>query len=162
MTRTVVALMALAALGGCSATGAPIPVRGDVSPLVGHWEGEYSSTETGRVGSIVFTLVAGRDTASGDILMIPANMETPGDVTRTPDPTRRTPQVLKVSFVRCEGMEVTGWLDPYSDPDTGERVYTTFEGVLKGDRLEGSFTSLAELSGRRTSGKWMVKRKKLG
>jgi len=162
MTRTGFTLLTLMVLAGCSAPGMPIPVRGDVSPLVGHWEGEYSSSETGRVGSIVFTLVAGQDTATGDILMIPANMETPGDVTRTPDPNRRTPQVLKVSFVRCEGMEVTGWLDPYTDPDTGERVYTTFEGTLKGDRLEGTFTSLAELSGRRTSGKWMVKRKTTG
>lgn len=159
MTRTLSILWGLAALAGCVTPGAPIPVRGDVSPLVGHWEGDYSSSETGRVGSIVFTLEAGKDTASGDILMIPASAETPGDVTRAPDPTRRSPQVLKVSFVRCEGNQVTGWLDPYTDPDTGERVYTTFEGVLQDDRLEGTFTSLAELSGRRTSGKWMVKRK---
>ena len=160
MIRPLLTLLGLVGLAGCATPGAPIPVRGDVSPLVGRWEGDYSSAETGRVGSIVFTLGAGRDTASGDILMIPANAETPGDGIRAADPARRSPQVLKVSFVRCEGNAVTGWLDPYTDPDTGERVYTTFEGVLKNDRLEGTFTSLAELSGRRTAGTWMVKRKK--
>ena len=160
MIRQLLILPAALLLTACATAGTPIPVRGDVQPLVGHWEGEYSSSETGRVGSIVFTLEAGRDTASGDILMIPSNPDVPTEAVRTTDPARRAPQVLRVSFVRCEDDEVSGWLDPYPDPDTGEKVFTTFEGFLKGDRLEGTFVSYTELSGRRSTGKWSAIRKK--
>ncbi len=149
----------MAALG-CQAPGMPIPVRGSIDPLVGDWAGEYVSPETGRTGSIVFSLVAGRDTASGDVLMIPSNPDFPPTVARSDDPQQRAPRVLKISFVRCEGNEVSGWLDPYPDPDTGEKTSTTFEGVIKGDKLEGRFVSYLELSGKRRTGTWTVSRKK--
>lgn len=160
MTRALWIATALAMVAGCTGPGTPIPVRGDLEPLVGRWEGEYSSPQTGRVGSIVFTLAAGTDTARGDILMIPRSAEPPPAMPRDAEPGGRPPQVLHVSFVRCEGSAVTGWIDPYPDPDTGEKVLTTFDGVLKGDRIEGTYTSYAELSGRRTTGNWQVKRKR--
>lgn len=148
-------------VAACGAPGSPVPVRGNVEQLVGEWVGEYTSTETGRSGSIVFTLAAGRDTAVGDVLMVPANIEMPTAPIRTDDPVQRTPRVIKISFVRCEGNEVTGWLEPYPDPDTGEKTSTTFEGVVKGDRLQGKFVSYLELSGRRRLGTWVVNRKKV-
>jgi hypothetical protein len=159
MTRRTLIPVLLAATAACAGPGSPIPVRGDVEPLVGRWEGEYSSRETGRVGSIVFTLRPGRDTATGDILMIPQSADMPPATPRDGDPTRRPPQLLQLSFVRCEGNEVTGWIKPYPDPDTGERVSTTFEGVLEGDRIAGTFVSRLELSGRQTSGTWEVRRR---
>lgn len=145
-------------LGGCQAASLPVPVRGTLEPLVGEWVGEYSSPETGRGGSIVFKLEAGRDTAYGDVLMIPANIDLPSTA-RSTDPTGRPPRVLQISFVRCEGNAVTGWLDPYPDPDTGESTATTFDGTIKGDRLEGTFVSFLERSGTRRTGKWTVTRK---
>lgn len=156
-------MLALAAglVAGCAGPQTPIPVRGDVEPLVGRWEGEYSSRETGRVGSIVFTLRPGRDTATGDVLMIPSEAQVPSPLPRETETMRRHAQVLHVSFVRCEGQSVTGWIEPYPDPDTGERVYTTFDGVLRADRIEGTFTSELQLSGRRTAGTWKVKRTKV-
>jgi hypothetical protein len=161
MRRTIPAVTAALLLAGCAFQGSPIPVRGDVQPLVGEWVGDYSSRETGRVGSIVFRLQAGTDTASGDVLMIPTNPEPqPTMAVPDPGPARRPPQLLRVSFVRCEGSAVTGWLDPYPDPDTGEKTWTTFDGVIKGDKLEGTFTSYTELSGRRATGRWSVTRKK--
>jgi len=151
---------ALAALTACSAPQSPVPVRGKVDPLVGEWTGEYTSRETGRSGSIVFTLVAGKDTATGDVLMVPNNQESPPAAPRADDATRRSPRLLKISFVHCEGNEVTGWLDPYPDPDTGEKTATTFEGTIKGDKLQGRFISYLELSGVRRVGTWVVTRKK--
>ena len=151
---------ALLALAACGAPSTPVPVRGNVGPLVGDWVGEYSSTETGRVGSIVFTLAAGRDTAVGDVMMVPANIEPATTTPRSDDPLLRTPRILKISFVRCEGTAVTGWLDPYPDPDTGEKTSTTFDGIIKGDKLEGTFVSYLDLSGKRRTGKWIVTRKK--
>ena len=53
----------------------PWPVRlegrsSDLANLAGEWVGEYSGSQSGRSGSIIFRLAAGRDTAYGDVLMI--------------------------------------------------------------------------------------------
>lgn len=156
--RGIWLVAAMIVTAGCVGPGLPVPIRGTVEPLVGEWVGDYSSKETGRSGSIVFTLAAGTDTARGDVMMVPANIEMPMPTT-DPDPTHRHPQFLKISFVRCEGNDVTGWLDPYPDPDTGERVSTTFEGTIKGDKLQGTYTSYLEGSNRRRVGTWTVSRK---
>ena len=59
-------------------------------------------------------------------------------------------------FVRCADGDVTGRLHPYEDPETGERIFTTFEGTLHGSRFEGRFASLYQPSGMRASGVWTV------
>jgi hypothetical protein len=158
--RRVLTFCGLAAAAGCVGPGLPVPVRGSVEPLVGEWVGDYRSAESGRSGSIIFTLEAGKDTAVGDVLMIPVAPELPSPDTRIEDGGHRRPRVIRISFVRCEGNEVTGWLEPYPDPDTGEQTATTFDGVIKGNRLEGRFVSYLELSGRRQTGTWTVTRKK--
>jgi len=40
--------------------------------LTGEWAGDYSSVESGRSGSISFTLRAAGDSAFGDVVMIPS------------------------------------------------------------------------------------------
>jgi len=42
----------------------------DLNPLVGEWRGGYSSAETGRSGTIAFTLRARESAASGNVVMI--------------------------------------------------------------------------------------------
>src|SRR5881296_2776449 len=70
-----------AALAACSPTPqTPIPLvgsTGDVAALTGRWEGSYSSAETGRRGSISFTLTAAGDSAYGDVVMIPRGLNRP-------------------------------------------------------------------------------------
>jgi hypothetical protein len=149
----------LLTLLGCAPVGSPVPIRGDVSALVGEWDGDYESPDTGRHGSIVFTLRPGQDTASGDVLMIPANPE-PMAPRQMDDPAHRAPHLLQISFVRCEGGQVTGWIIPYPDPDTGEKTYTSFTGSLKADTLAGTFVAHAEQSGKRSTGTWRVVRSK--
>jgi len=158
MRNQILALLGLGLGVACSGPSTPIPVEGDIEVLVGQWTGEYASAETGRVGSIVFTLRAGTDTATGDILMVPTNAGPP-EPPDSRDPNYRSPRLLRVSFVRCEGREVTGWIDPYPDPDTGETVRTTFDGEIRNGTISGIFTSYTEHSGRRTSGTWKVSRK---
>lgn len=157
MWKTIEAI-GVVLITGCNVQGSPVPVRGNAEVLVGEWSGHYRSDITGRNGSIVFTLQAGRDTAYGDILMIPVNFEHRAD-TRVPDLNGPSPQVLRISFVGCESQEVSGWLDPYRDPDTGEKIYTSFQGILKGDVLTGTFVSQGETTGPRLQGSWSVKRK---
>ena len=51
-------------LAACAVPSPPVPVVGapsDVAQLAGEWEGQYSSVETGRRGSIFFHIAAGTD-----------------------------------------------------------------------------------------------------
>ena len=158
MSRVIAAVL----LGtSCTWQGTPIPVTGDTRVLQGDWEGTYFSEQSGRTGSILFQLKAGSDSAYGDVLMIPAQAEEVGPSRLPPIPEmfRRSPRVLRISFVQCGGGEVTGLLDPYQDPDTGERVYTTFAGRFKGNELQGTFSSSYPGGVHRLAGTWSVKRK---
>jgi hypothetical protein len=147
---------------GCASTPAEVRVEGaptELSALAGDWEGEYSSAATGRLGSIVFKLVAGEDHAHGDVLMIPRGSSDPyrprggGE---GPAPAGAS-QLLTIRFVRAEGDRISGTLDPYWDPDCDCEVTTTFVGQVKGDTIEGTFTS--ERTAGRVFGNWKVQRK---
>ena len=149
----------IAAVAGCQFQGTPVPMIGDTRLLAGDWEGTYSSDETGRSGLIHFSLKAGTDSAFGDVWMVPRHADQgyrpaadPGDQSFP----RALPRPLPTSFVRCADGDVTGRLHPYEDPETGERIFTTFEGTLHGSRFEGRFASLYQPSGMRASGVWTV------
>jgi hypothetical protein len=157
-------LVAVTALLGVSCTwqGTPVPIVGPTESLEGQWDGAYFSQQTGRTGSILFRLNAGTDSAFGDVVMVPAQEEEikpPVDLL-VPQAKYRNPRLLRISFVQCEPGRVSGRLDPYLDPETGERVVTTFEGRQRGDTFEGTFSSLYPGSGRRVTGEWSAKREK--
>ena len=136
----------------------------DLNPLVGEWRGNYSSAETGRSGTIAFTLRAGEGSASGNVVMIPRadSLLTPAErevVSNISAPGRT---VLKIHFLRKEGGNLSGTLDPYRDPDCDCPVTTTFQGTFKDARtIEGTFTTVPSTPGRSfTGGKWQVTRVK--
>lgn len=147
----------------CASTPPAIPVGGStsaVSALTGTWEGEYSSKATERYGSIRFQLAAATDTAHGDVLMQPRRSNVRAVVGEgvhvTPPPP---PQVLKIAFVRASGDTVAGVLDPYDDPECKCRLLTRFAGRLRGDRIDGRFSTLNTETGAVTWGDWNVRRK---
>jgi len=136
----------------------------DLNPLVGEWRGDYSSAQTGRTGTIAFTLRAGESSASGRIVMIPRadSLLTPAErelVTNVSAPGR---SVLTIHFVRKEGGNLSGTLDPYRDPDCGCPVITTFQGSFRDARMiEGTFSTVPSEPGRSvTGGTWKVTRVK--
>jgi hypothetical protein len=155
--------MLAAVLAGCGGSQAPVPVVGraaDVSQLAGEWYGEYSSVESGRSGSIVFKLVAGADSATGDVVMTPQWVTRQGNMPMQPSPTPQpTSQPLSIRFVRVSGGQVSGALDPYPDPNCGCTLHTTFVGRLRADTLEGTYTSLHEQTRDVQKGRWRVVRK---
>ena len=158
-------LLALALSPACSSTPAAVPVEGaagDLSALTGHWEGEYESPATGRLGSIVFDLTAGEGHAHGDVLMIPRGSTkpygpAPREGTQSPSPGA-TSQLLTIRFVKAEAGKVSGTLDPYWDPDCNCEVMTTFVGEVHGDTVAGTFSSSRNAG--RVFGTWKVSRKK--
>src|SRR5256885_15958600 len=153
------------ALTACGASRAPVPLVGasaDVSALTGEWAGDYSSAESGRSGSISFTLRSAGDSAFGDVVMIPSAWGRPLMPWRQENAagTNQAPQstVLTIRFVRVQQGHVSGTLDPYADPQTGARLLTTFSGELKGSAIEGTYTTRLP-SGSKQTGRWSVQRR---
>jgi hypothetical protein len=158
------AFAAAVATAACGAPSTPVPVAGsatDLQSLAGEWTGEYSSTETGRSGSIVFRLTAGTDSASGDVMMTPqGGSNIPSGPTAGPTSVTRAPQVLTIRFVRIEGGRISGRLDPYVEPDCACTLHTVFTGELKGDTLAGAYTSRLQTTGQEQHGRWSVTRRR--
>lgn len=149
----------------CAANQSSVPLVGraaDVAALAGEWVGEYSSSESGRSGSISFTLRAATDSAFGDVVMIPVGWGrplTPWRGETAPSATQRpTSEVLTINFVRVEAARVNGTLAPYADPQTGARLLTTFVGQLSGNTITGTYTTRLT-SGETQTGRWTVQRK---
>src|SRR5712691_6228558 len=153
------------ALSACGASRSPVPLVGastDVSALTGEWPGDYSSAESGRSGSISFTLRATDDSAFGDVIMVPAAWGRPLVPWRQENATgpNQAPAstVLKIRFVRVEHGHVSGTLDPYADPQTGARLLTRFTGEVNGNMISGTYTTQLP-SGETQSGQWSVQRR---
>jgi hypothetical protein len=154
------------ALSACGASRAPVALVGatsDVSALAGEWAGDYSSAESGRSGSISFTLRAAGDSAFGDVVMIPSAWGRPlapwrqenaaAGANQSPEAT-----VLTIRFVRVEHGHVSGTLDAYADPQTGARLLTTFSGEHTGSTIAGTYTTRLP-SGQTQTGRWTVQRR---
>ncbi|HEV8399400.1 MAG TPA: hypothetical protein VGQ18_06110 [Gemmatimonadales bacterium] len=152
-------------VAACAANQPSVPLVGrtaDVAALAGEWVGEYSSTESGRSGSISFTLRAAADSAFGDVIMIPAGWGRPlapfrGEAAGG-QAQRPASEVLSINFVRVEQGRVNGTLAPYADPQTGARLLTTFTGELNGNTITGTYTTRLT-SGETQTGRWTVQRK---
>jgi len=130
----------------------------------GTWSGQYSSEETGRSGSITFELASAKDTAYGDVLMVPRTHAVPPvpsehpalPITQANNPS----EPLTIRFVRMSGGSVSGTLDPYNDPDCGCRVITTFAGrFTDSTTIEGTYSTQGTGIGHQPSaGQWKVTR----
>jgi hypothetical protein len=163
--RFPVAVLALALAGAChSSPPAPVPLSGTQSgfaALAGEWAGSYESQQTGRSGSIVFTLESGDDHAHGDVTMIPRGTSTPLRAARTgsADNGPMPAQLLNIRFVRATGEGVSGAMEPYTDPECGCSAVTTFEGRQRGNTIEGTFSTSRSDRGGTTTGTWTVTRR---
>src|ERR1700682_6327384 len=166
LTFTVAVAGVTLAMGGCASRQPPdIELTAndfDLNPLVGEWRGNYSSTETGRNGTIAFTLRAAESAASGNVVMLP-RADSSFEANHAPfDPSiPNTREVLTIHFVRKEGSNVVGTLDPYRDPLCACQVTTTFQGAFR-DRstIEGTYRTVPASGSKVTGGTWKVTRVK--
>ena len=164
MSKSGLSVIALAALlGACRYQPTPVPLIAtatDITALAGDWSGEYSSIESGRSGTINFTIRAGKDTAYGDVLMTPRR----GGALRAADANtvehsrhENLPELLRVTFVRVSGGMIEGTLEPYTAPDCQCVVTTVFQGNMKGNTIEGQYVTHGGM-GLRQQGVWSVQR----
>ena len=165
MRRLWICAIALSG-AACATNPPPVPVSGsstEVSALAGEWVGEYRSSETARSGSISFTLKTGRDTAYGDVIMVPAHVGAPRmDPREAIPPAVGITEALPIRFVRVRGTRVTGSIEPYPAPDCECALLMTFRGELLRDRIEGTFTVNHSATGHAAQkGTWWVARKRV-
>ncbi|UCE41874.1 MAG: hypothetical protein JSV17_02505 [Candidatus Aminicenantes bacterium] len=152
---------------GCNRSQNPVNLFGekvDLQLFEGEWKGDYFSKDTGRSGTIEFMLSAEEGRAFGDVLMIPRGSREPYHPVGFKDKADLDPQFpefLTINFVEVMGGKVKGELTPYWDPEMQRRMVTTFEGVLKGNTIEGTFESRIEQSPIYFYGQWKVYRKKI-
>lgn len=167
MRSAIAALAMTTALAACRYQPQAVPLQAgaaDIAALAGRWEGEYLGRETGRSGSIIFMIEAGKDTASGDVLMGTEQENrgpriTAADVA-TGEHARHAsaPELLRVSLVRIRSGLVEGLLEPYIAPDCHCTVTTTFHGAVTGTVIRGDFLTTGPY-GLRQTGTWSVTRK---
>jgi hypothetical protein len=159
--RVIATLSAVLALG-CSVRQTPVRLQGDptsIARLAGSWSGEYWGGAGGRGGSLTFSLRSGTDSLYGDVVMVDPR----GQTIRAADPADvhrlhvASPQQLRIDFVAVRADSVRGTLEPYVSPDCECTATTTFVGAVKGDRIDGTFTTRS--GGREMAqGKWEMKR----
>ena len=151
-------------IGACATVPTPVPVVGDtasLSQLAGEWGGDYRGQT--RSGTIVFRLEAGADTAYGDVVMIPRQRRESRLPEQDPSaglPTPRTVEVLTIAFVRASGGGLSGRLTPYRDPECDCVLDARFQGRIRGDVIEGTYTSTPVTGGPTQTSTWKVKRNK--
>ena len=152
------------AVAGCALNPPPVPIVGDswgIVDLAGEWTGEYRGTDHDRSGTIVFRLEAGHDTAFGDVVMSPRLRLGAQNDDRVvlPYPAHTPPRTLFIRFVRVEGNQVTGIIEPYRSPDCGCLLNTSFTGTRRGNRIQGLFvTQHRECEMRPEYGTWWAER----
>jgi hypothetical protein len=68
-------------------------------------------------------------------------------------------EALRIRFIRIGGNRISGTLEPYTDPDCGCTVTTTFIGSFaKTDKIEGTYTTVGNGLFHPAKGKWSVTR----
>ena len=90
--QILVAAFAAASIA-CASKPAGIGVSSsdfDLAPLVGVWRGNYTNPQSGRTGTIAFTLRAGESFASGNVVMIPKP-----DSLLTPEERDRVDRIIR-------------------------------------------------------------------
>jgi len=154
-------------LAGCGPAMRPVKFEAtpaDWKALAGEWRGEYSLSAYDRHGLIAFKLVAAPDAASGDVLMISDRSAWPYQRYPSDAATRREhydpTQLLTITFVRAEGGEITGRIDPYWDPDRRCNAVASFHGSVDGEAIYGTVSSRCVGDAQRAvSGRWRAERK---
>jgi hypothetical protein len=159
--RTIAALLTLGALAACRYRPSYFPVHGttgDRSRLVGEWYGELTSMSTDRTGLIDFRFEPGRDSASGDVTILPrAALQQAWHQENHPHHRAAAPTALRIRLLRVDAATVEGFVEPFQDPDCGCTVATRFHGVVHGDSMTGEYVSRGGWVSR--EGTWRMRRR---
>ncbi|KAB2892709.1 MAG: hypothetical protein F9K40_17915 [Kofleriaceae bacterium] len=142
LLATLLVSGAASPLVACGGSQKDVEVKGketETAKLAGDWEGTYEGRESGRSGTVKFSLQLGRHTAEGEVYM---GGETP----------------LNIQFIEVEGGQIQGTIAPYTDPNCDCQVETSFLGIVTGDEIKGEFSTKVGATGQIQTGTWQVSR----
>ncbi len=161
------ALLLTATQGACRYQQAPVQLQGapaEIATMAGEWRGEFSSVESGRSGSIMFTVRAAGDSAFGDVLMTLAMQGGQPLIAADANTAQHlmhatSAELLRITFVHVARGEVEGRLEPYVAPDCKCVVTTTFRGTVlaNGEVINGTYVT-SGAQGLHQEGRWTVRR----
>lgn len=162
MTR-LFAMLALVGAAACSSRPMPVMLQGEpmgTAALTGDWTGSYWADSSAHRGSLKFFVGAGEDSTFGDMMMFSPLGERiqPADDGPSHRIHTRMAQSLRVDLKNAGGGRVTGTLEPYLAPDCLCVVTTTFNGIVVGDTIRGSFTTTGGTTENR-EGSWQLVRR---
>lgn len=165
LVASAVAVVIVSA-AGCSLAMRPVSVSASHiqwEALAGEWRGTYEMNGYDRHGTIAFKLVAIEEQASGEVLMIPERTGWPYTMNRPeaeqrPGRVEPRTQLLTIRFVEASEGTLSGTMDPYWDPDRRCTAHASFTGVVEGDAVTGSVTSVCENDVRVLRGQWRARR----
>jgi hypothetical protein len=151
----------LAAVTFACATATSVRIAGpriDLDELVGEWAGTSRNLDTGREGSIWFSLARGEDHAHGNVVVTPARRTT-GHMRDVPTAggVQGPGRVLPIRFMVAWGNEVAGFLEAYWDPDCECGATTEYRGLLRDDTIVGTFVTRFQ-NGLIHTGRWTARR----
>lgn len=160
------ATIAALVVGGCGAyMPPPVQVVGEpanLQQLAGSWHGTFRNTQLRRKGQIDFQMNATSDSAFGEVRLYTDNPNQPVWSVR-PQPgtaanSAAPPPWLRIRFVRVENGYVSGEMEPMFEPSCQCYVTSKFLGRVRGDLIEGSFTSRSPDGRFESSGNWRAER----
>lgn len=170
LTKTLIIGAAASLMIGCASTSTTPAIKEvsgttfDIAQLTGTWEGNFISTVTQRSGTITLELNQEGNKEVGSILLQyqkqhPKVHAPKGhNVKKTGTYTKTKP--LSVEFIAIEGGKISGTVTPYADPILFRKtVFTTYEGSLIGNRIEGTYTTRVGQKGNSFTGSWWAVRK---
>ena len=168
LTKTLIIGSIASIMFGCALTSTPDikEVSGttfDIAQLTGTWEGNFDSTVTQRSGTITLELNQEGQREVGSILLQyqkkhPKVHAPKGhNIKKTGTYTKTKP--LSVEFIAIEDGKISGTVTPYLDPIFSRKIFSTYEGKLIGNRIEGTYTSRIGQNGNSFTGSWWAVRK---
>jgi hypothetical protein len=141
------AALALLTSAACATNMKQIPVDADRDTrvgLAGSWEGVLEGPTEDDKGRLAFDLTTGRHTAVGAMKVY------------TDDGVR----IVPIERVKVEDGVFTGKVAPYQSKSCNCTVNTEFRGLVKGDVINGTFTSTLVKDGKESkrAGDWSLYR----
>lgn len=154
MTNARVVLACMVLLAGCAS--APRAPQTTSDPLLGAWRGEFRSATPGHSGILHLNV---NTYTGGETLMIAEEWTQRGSRYFEPTPaTVQQPELIGTTVERSGANDIRLVLHRYRDIQCNCEVTVVFEGTVKWDQMEGTFTATAASGHVMFDGNWQAQR----
>jgi len=148
--RIIHGIIAAALLTGCATAGSNLP---ELAVLRSPWDGTFTSTNASHNGRIHINVT---EESAAEVLIVAGESLPRGS--RYWDESAAPQMFAGARIERTSADRVRFTLPPYREVICGCDVALTFDGVVKGDALDGSYQARTLAGAIAFEGKWNVRR----